>query len=403
MRGSTTFVPFLVLVATGCLRQVAELVGDAAFDAGPGPDACRAAGGNCIIGPALNCDGFVLTKYDCNPDRNPGGAVCCLAGDAGAISDSGAEEDAGPPICHISVEPSKLDFGQVTPGVTAPPQEVSITNTGTADCIVKGVSIAGTGPEFVLQSGVIVSQLLSPVGGGAYPSSLLVQVAFAPLAIASYVGALMFEAGDPNGVLNNETVTLIGEGSVALKSCFVVPSGASFPTVGMSNGQFCSTGKRSVVAVNGCPFSVTVESATIVPAESPFRVIDPSFPLVVDPTAGPPFLIGFDGTASPGTYFATLAIQTDLQTDPYVVALQGTIWTPPTYTDTFTGQALFLNRQFPLSATPVASSIAVSLNGTALSGGDWSYDDLANTVVLGSDVTLQSSDILSISYWLSCG
>jgi hypothetical protein len=398
-----------LLAMTGCLRQVAELVGDGGLDAGPGPDACRAAGGNCVIGPALNCDGFVLTNYDCNPDRNPGGAICCLAADAGASGDggvnAGAEEDAGPPICRIGVEPSKLDFGQVTPGVTAPPQEVAITNIGTANCVVKGVSIAaGSSSAFLLESGLVVSQLLSPVGAGPYPSSLQVEVAFAPLAVASYVGTLVFEAGDPNGSLDNEAVALVGEGSVALESCFSVPSNAPFPTVGMGNGQFCTTGKRGVVAINSCPFSVTIDSATIVPAESPFRVIDPSFPLLVEPNAATArILVGLDGwNEPPGTYSATLVIQTDLQAAPYTVALQGTLPTPPTYTDTFTGQALFLSRQFPLSATPVATSVAVSLDGTALSGGDWFYDDLANTVALDSNVALQPTDILSVSYWLSC-
>lgn len=42
-----------------------------------GPAECAAAGGKCVIGPPMNCHGMVGSQ-DCNPDRNPGGALCCL-------------------------------------------------------------------------------------------------------------------------------------------------------------------------------------------------------------------------------------------------------------------------------------------------------------------------------------
>jgi hypothetical protein len=40
-----------------------------------GPEECRAAGGQCVIGgnPCPN-----RGPQDCNPDQNPGGASCCL-------------------------------------------------------------------------------------------------------------------------------------------------------------------------------------------------------------------------------------------------------------------------------------------------------------------------------------
>lgn len=56
---------------------------------GDGPAACVAAGGQCLIGsnPCPN-----RGSQDCNPDRNPGGAFCCLpcpngtqSNDAGTI------------------------------------------------------------------------------------------------------------------------------------------------------------------------------------------------------------------------------------------------------------------------------------------------------------------------------
>jgi hypothetical protein len=40
-----------------------------------GPEACRAAGGECVLGGNVCAN---RGPQDCNPDRNPGGAFCCL-------------------------------------------------------------------------------------------------------------------------------------------------------------------------------------------------------------------------------------------------------------------------------------------------------------------------------------
>lgn len=44
-----------------------------------GPQQCIEAGGQCLIGSVTGmglCPN--VGPQDCNPDRNPGGAVCCL-------------------------------------------------------------------------------------------------------------------------------------------------------------------------------------------------------------------------------------------------------------------------------------------------------------------------------------
>jgi hypothetical protein len=38
-------------------------------------EACRAAGGECTFQPS--CTTQIIRTVDCNPNRNPGGAVCC--------------------------------------------------------------------------------------------------------------------------------------------------------------------------------------------------------------------------------------------------------------------------------------------------------------------------------------
>jgi hypothetical protein len=60
-----------------------------------GQAACVAAGGQCVI-PNLNC--AKVGPQDCNPDRNPGGAYCCLAEMDAALRqgpEEGAPADAG--------------------------------------------------------------------------------------------------------------------------------------------------------------------------------------------------------------------------------------------------------------------------------------------------------------------
>jgi hypothetical protein len=49
-----------------------------------GPEACVAAGGKCILG-GNTCSN--PGPQDCNPDRNAGGAFCCLScsGDAAGV------------------------------------------------------------------------------------------------------------------------------------------------------------------------------------------------------------------------------------------------------------------------------------------------------------------------------
>ena len=47
---------------------------DCAGTGSDGPAQCVAAGGRCVIGPPTNCVGMIGSE-DCNPDRNPGGAI----------------------------------------------------------------------------------------------------------------------------------------------------------------------------------------------------------------------------------------------------------------------------------------------------------------------------------------
>jgi hypothetical protein len=56
----------------------------------PAGSACKAAGGTCVLGSVTCADQAPSSAQDCNPDKNPGGAFCCLEGDA-AAGDDGSE------------------------------------------------------------------------------------------------------------------------------------------------------------------------------------------------------------------------------------------------------------------------------------------------------------------------
>jgi hypothetical protein len=66
-----------------------ELLGVGEGGAADGSTACQSAGGSCVLGNVSCAVEAPTSDQDCNPDRNPGGAFCCLsktATDAGAGS-----------------------------------------------------------------------------------------------------------------------------------------------------------------------------------------------------------------------------------------------------------------------------------------------------------------------------
>jgi hypothetical protein len=229
---------------------------------------------------------------------------------------------------------------------------------------------------------------------------------FDPHVDGTYAGILEFQGGVPDGGLQQEGIALFGTAFIDLHDCFIVrPRDLNFGVVGLSDGQYCARGKRAFTAGNGCPFDVTIESASISPADTPWILIGPTLPIIVGQGASSPrFDIGFGPITQPGAYLATmtLSVQGESQNAEEGIYLETTVPTPPTWTDRFTGSALFLSRQFPLSGTPVVSSLVVSLNAAQLAANDWSYNDIANTIVLGDAVVLEKSDVLSVSYWPEC-
>ncbi len=239
--------------------------------------------------------------------------------------------------CFYSLTPGTLNFGQVTPSNSASyTQAFTITNTGPNECLVNGVSLqAGSDPQFSLPNGVVVSQRLSPAGatGTTLPNAMSVQVSFAPTLAGNYSGNVGFTISDPDAP--NVTVPLSGVGGT---SCFQIkPTTLAFGVVGLSNGAYCSTGKKSFVGLNGCSGTVTINGVTMSNSAAPFAFISDQVPITVAPgSSSPPFQVGFKPTAS-GTYSSSALVQTDLQAAPFGVFFSGTAATGSQNTDVFTG------------------------------------------------------------------
>jgi hypothetical protein len=234
--------------------------------------------------------------------------------------------------CYYHLAPRSLDWGQVVPGGNVYTQTFTLTNLGPNECLVNGVSLLpGSDGSFRLPD--VVSQRLSPLGtGGVFPTSLTVPVSFSPQTAGRYAGAVGFTISDPDAP--NIRVPLTGSGG---NSCFLVkPPQLSFGVVGLSNGQYCSTGKASFAGVNGCATPVAITGITW-PSLPSFGVIAATVPVTVPAgTSSPPFELSFKPTA-PGAYFGAAQVHTDLQTGSFGVFFEGTAAVGSTQTDRLFG------------------------------------------------------------------
>jgi len=249
------------------------------------------------------------------------------------VKGQGLHEDK----CFYSVTPTALDWGQVPPGGNAYVQAFTIANLGPNECLVNDVNLL-PGSDSVFTLNQVVSQRLSAPGtGGQFPTTLTVPVTFTPLLGGGYSGVAGFTISDPDAP--SFRVPLSGSAGV---SCFTLkPQNLNFGIVGLSNGQYCSKGKKSFVGVNGCLGAVTIKgvSAPSGGSASPFAFIqEPTLPVTVNAgQSSAPFEVGFKPTAS-GGYYESAQVQTDLQTAPFGVFFEGTAASGSTAVDHFTGQ-----------------------------------------------------------------
>lgn len=125
----SVLVGFLVFLF-GCSSNDAPGTGADAVTITSGPEACVQAGGRCAIGSAVGTASCPIRgPQDCNPDRNPGGAICCLPG-----SDAGTS-DAGGSTAACSWSPTLDDAGPGGCKAERAFVQCSLPNGGGCDCL----------------------------------------------------------------------------------------------------------------------------------------------------------------------------------------------------------------------------------------------------------------------------
>jgi hypothetical protein len=345
-----------------------------------------------VAGDALS---IIVTYTPSGPSSADSASLVLSWGTSGSIDVPLTGSGLAPP-CNYTITPTSLAFGEVKPG-TSQVSSFTIEDTGSTDCWITDLTLgADTEAAFSLPEGPLASQRLSAPGSNEpFPSSLLVNVAFAPLQTGTYSGSVQFVISDPGAP--DQVVQLSGAGA---NSCFLMqPAELDFGnTVGISNGQFCGNGKKRFVAFNGCTKEVQITSMNLT-GGTPFSFDPGSLPVSVAPgMTSAPFTVGFMPTMA-GTYNGGIQVQTDEQNEPYGVGLAGGAVAPPAQTDAFTFTGV---DSFVLSSTPLASTLEVVLNGTTLTPNQWTYDGTANSVTIDSSITLSNGDQVLISYSLVC-
>jgi hypothetical protein len=98
---SHVLISFLCFIPVACSSGPIPVGRDEFLGVGEGgtaPDgqtACQSAGGTCVLGNVSCAEQAPESDQDCNPDRNPGGAFCCLSKTATDAAAGSACESAG--------------------------------------------------------------------------------------------------------------------------------------------------------------------------------------------------------------------------------------------------------------------------------------------------------------------
>jgi hypothetical protein len=108
----------------------------------------------------------------------------------------------------ITVTPLSLDFGSIAVGATSPSQPVTITNSGTANLLVKTITRKGTAPgSFLTSADGCSNTTLTPT------QSCTVSVAFKPASGGLKSAQLSILSNDPDVAQNPLKVPLSGTGT----------------------------------------------------------------------------------------------------------------------------------------------------------------------------------------------
>ena len=261
--------------------------------------------------------GFTLLQQDPPPDTSRAAneqiVVNTAAQYAASFALSGvanwtavlATFQAPPPTQgQLAANPAYIDFGSITAGSTST-QSVSITNTGTANTVISGVS--ENGEDFSVD-GLSVPYTLTP------NASVTIQVTFAPGSPAAYSGTLKLTSDAQNSTLN---VGLTGTGTQAPKAQIA----ATPSTIGFGSVNTGATSTQTITLTNSGNASATISQVST--TGSAFSVTGSTIPYTLASGAAVTLSVTF-APAAITSYSGTITIASDAINSQLTIPLSGT-------------------------------------------------------------------------------
>ncbi len=332
-------------------------------------------GSSSTMGPGQSTQ-IDVTYLPATAETDTGTLTIAVSAGVGAVVVSLTGNAIVENVCTYSITPAEFGLGEVLVGTE---ESFGFTITVLAGtCSVTDVHLsAQTSPALTLTD---VSQSAEAV---------VIDILFAPTEPGNFSGAVNYTV---NGTVQSISFSAWGTDDY----CFLLmPMSIDFGTVGMGDGQVCENGKQTFVGVNGCAQAVMIQSATVSSGGAIFSLPDSVAQVVAQGGTSAPIEVDFVPTST-GMFTGTVSVQTDLQSRPFSLTLSGSGADAQMETDSFTFSSSTL---FPLSATPLPSSVQVTVNGALLSPSDWSLDK--DVLTIDSTVVLNPGDFIEVSY-LEC-
>lgn len=268
-----------------------------------------------------------------------------------ALTVSGTGVSAPAKVPEISVAPSSAGFGSVTTGVTDT-QTLVISNPGTANLVISGVTISGAGFNY---SGITVPLTIAP----SAKSSLT--VSFDPSTAGSASGSLVLTN---NSATSSLAIPLSGTGVAPVLQLSASPSSLSFGDV---NTGSSATGTVTLSNTGNANVSISKDAIT----GTGFSLTGLSLPVTIDPNQSTSFSVVFAPTSS-GSVSGNVSITSSATNSPISISITGT-GTSATYS-------------VLLSWTPSSSSFAgFNIYRSTVSGGP--YTKLDSSLITAESYT----------------
>jgi hypothetical protein len=207
------------------------------------------------------------------------GSIVITSNDANSpaiIALSGLGTNAA--VSHLTVSPASINFGSVVDG-SSKPQQVTVTNTGSASLTIVQGNLSGTGFS--------VSGLFTPLTLGAGQGSTF-NVQFAPQSAGNLSGSLSLVSNAPN---SPTVISLSGTGVAATVNVVTNPSSISFGSV-----KAGTSSTQSVIVSNSGNTSVTISQINV--AAKDVAVSGVTTPITLLPTQSVAMNVKFSPTTA---------------------------------------------------------------------------------------------------------